>query len=223
MRRIAAVAACLLVLGGADGVRGQNLTPTPPPPLTRTAPPPLTPAPPPPLTPAAPPPLTSNPPSVTPSSITPLSTFTVGNWNAGAYSASGSTTFDNCNAYASYVSGITMGFAVSRTFQWSMAFEDQAWSLTPQQSYPIAFTVDGGAVSSAIAIAVTANTVTVPLADSVPLFEKFMHGEVLRVDAASQVFTFKLTNTVELLPALLKCVQINVGVQGSSANPFAAQ
>jgi hypothetical protein len=151
-----------------------------------------------------------------------ISTFSVGNWSAGAYSTNGTTTFDHCAGSAPYKNGVNVVFAVSRTFQWSMGFADPAWALTPGQSYPIAFTVDGRSPSQATAIALTADQVEVPLADSVPLFETFMHGEVLRVDAASQNFTFDLTNTAELLPALLRCVQTSVGLQGSSANPFAA-
>jgi hypothetical protein len=152
-----------------------------------------------------------------------LSNFRIGAWLAGAYSVNGTAAFDHCAGSASYKNGVYMIFAVSRTFQWSMGFENPAWALTPGQSYPIAFTVDGKSPSQATAIALTNNQVEVPLADSVPLFETFMHGEVLRVDAATQNFTFDLTNTVELLPALLQCVQNNVGVQSSSANPFASK
>jgi hypothetical protein len=151
-----------------------------------------------------------------------LSTFKIGNWSAGAYSTNGTSVFDHCAGAAMYKNGTNMAFAVSRTFQWSMGFENPNWSLTVGQSYPIGFTVDGGSASQAMAIAISKNEVEVPLADSVPLFEKFMHGEVLKVNAATQTFTFDLTNTVELLPALLRCVQGYVGVQGSSANPFAS-
>jgi hypothetical protein len=155
------------------------------------------------------------------SSADTLSTFSIGNWMAGAYSVNGTTTFDHCAGSAAYKNGVNVVFAVSRTFQWSMGFADPAWALMQGQSYPIAFTVDGQSPSQATAVAVANNQVEVPLADSVPLFATFMHGEVLRVDAASQNFTFDLTNTSELLPALLRCVQSYVGLQGSSTNPFA--
>jgi hypothetical protein len=150
-----------------------------------------------------------------------MSTFKIGNWSAGAYSVNGTNTFDHCAGAAMYKNGTNMAFSVSRTFQWSMGFENPTWSLTVGQSYPIAFTVDGRSASQASAIAISKDEVEVPLADSVPLFEVFMHGEVLKVDAAAQNFTFDLTNTVELLPALLRCAQSYVGVQGPSSNPFA--
>jgi hypothetical protein len=150
-----------------------------------------------------------------------LSSFSIGNWAAGAYSTNGTTTFDHCAALATYKNGINMLFAVSRGFQWSMGFENPSWALTPGQSYPIAFTVDGHAPLLATAVALSKVEVEVRLADSAPLFESFMHGEVLRVEAATQNFTFDLTNTVELLPALVRCAQSYVGAKGASANPFA--
>jgi hypothetical protein len=52
-----------------------------------------------------------------------------------------------------------------------------------------------------------------------PLFERFMHGEVLRVEGAAQNFTFDLTDTVELLPALLRCAKNHTSDQVDS-NPF---
>jgi hypothetical protein len=148
-----------------------------------------------------------------------MSTFSVGSWEAGASSVNGTSKFDHCAAFARYRNGTNMLFAVSRTLQWSMGFENPNWSLKPGQSYPIAFTIDRDSPSLGTAVALNKTEVEVQLASNLPRFERFMHGEVLRVEAAAQNFTFDLTDTVELLPALLRCVQSHTNEQVDS-NPF---
>ena len=219
MRAITALAVCICVLAGASGVSGQALTPSTPP-LTPNAPA---------LTPSSPP-LAPSTPAVTPSSppasanppagITTLSTFSVGNWSVGAYSATGSTAFDHCAGATPYQNGITLAFAVTRTFQWGMAFFDPAWKLTPGTAYPLAFTIDSSPPDTVTATAITANEIEVLLAPNVALFKRFMEGEKLKVIAASENFIFDLTNTAELLPDLLRCVESYVGAAPPSSNPF---
>jgi hypothetical protein len=144
----------------------------------------------------------------------------VGNWSAGAYSAPGSNVFDHCAGATPYRNGITLAFAVTRTFQWSMGFYDPTWKLTPGGTYPLAFAIDSSSADSATATAVNVNTVEVALAPNVALFKRFMEGEQLKVAAASENFVFDLTKTSELLPDLLKCTEAYVGAAPPSSNPF---
>ena len=154
--------------------------------------------------------------------VTTLSTFSIGNWQAGAYSGNGTVAFDHCAGQATYNSGIIMVFEVGSKFQWSVGLANPRWNLTVGQSYPVAFTVDNRDPSVGTAVAITTNQVQVQLAANDPLFQLFRYGETLRVEAAQQNFTFALTNTVELLPALLNCAQRYLGSQGpANANPFA--
>ena len=143
----------------------------------------------------------------------------MGNWSGGAYSAAGSTAFDHCAAAANYTNGVTLVFAISNTFQWSMALYESTWNLVVGTSYPIDFTVDSSRLDSATATAVNPNEVLVPLAPA--LFKQFMRGEKLKVETASQTFPFDLTNTSEMLPALLKCAESYAGTAPASSNPFA--
>jgi hypothetical protein len=151
--------------------------------------------------------------------------FQVGTWSAGAYTKQNARQFNHCAASASYNSGILMSFSVSRAFAWSMAFAHGSWRLTQGQTYDIAFTVDQMPPLRARAVAIGANMVEVPLADSTELFQRFRQGYQLRVAAAGQVFAFNLTGTSQVLPALLRCVQANLQPAGTTtvaANPFAA-
>lgn len=130
-------------------------------------------------------------------------------------------TLDHCAAAATYNSGITVAFAVTAKFQWSLGLFDPQWNLTVGSKYPVAFTIDGSSPDFATANAVDASEVDIPLAPSVALFKQFMGGETLKVEAAKQVFTFTLTNTSQLLPDLLKCVETYAGAAPPNANPFA--
>ena len=235
MRAIAtlAVSACLLTAGSVfaqdippstPGNTAQ-LTPTPLPPLTPTpppvpsAPPPLPSTPPP--APSTPPPGPSTPPPAANSgTITTLSSFNVGNWSAGAYSVPGSMAFDHCAGAANYKSGITLVFAVSRTFQWSMGLYNQSWQLAEGSTYQVNYAIDSSGPTLAKAVAIGPNQVEIPLAPNVILFKRFMQGEQLTVNAASQNFSFDLTKTIELLPDLLRCVENYVGAAPPSSNPF---
>ncbi len=167
-----------------------------------------------------PPPAAAPPPAASNSTITTLTTFNVGNWSGGAYSVPGGTALDHCAGAATYTSGITVAFAVSRDFTWSIGLFDGDWNLAVGTTYPVAFTVDGSSPYFATATAIGANEVDIPLAPQVALFKQFMGGNMLKVEAAQQVFSFKLTNTSELLPDLLRCVEAYAGAVPPSANPF---
>jgi len=151
-----------------------------------------------------------------------LTSFNVGNWSGGAYSdATGSKTFSYCAGSASYNSGITVVFFVDNNFQWGIGFFNSAWNLTSGSSYPIGFAVDSSSTVLGTATAITTNEVLLPLSPTVALFTAFMHGENLKVNASAGSFQFKLTDTVELLPDLLKCAEAYSGKAPASSNPFA--
>lgn len=153
-----------------------------------------------------------------------LYNFRVAGWHAGAYTKQNTKQFNHCGASATYNSGIVMTFAVSRTYQWSMGFSHGAWRLTPGQSYEIAFTVDQAPPIGSRAVAIAPSQVEVLLADSSELFQRFRQGQQLRVASAGQIFTFNLTGTSQVLPALLRCVQANLQPSAPAtvaSNPFA--
>ena len=157
-----------------------------------------------------------------------LRQFKVANWSGGAYTSGDSDTFNHCAASARYRSGIYMLFSVNRRYQWSVGFGNPSWELTPRTVYPIAFSIDGAQPIGAKAIAITKSTVEVPLWDNAQLFERFKLGDLLKVTAANQNFSFQLTDTAKLLPGLLQCVRESLEAETNnrvanapSSNPFA--
>jgi hypothetical protein len=239
MRAIVALATCTCLFATASGVSGQTLTPTAPPPLS--APPaPSVPLPTPSAAtlaptapPTAPPPPTPSVPSSAPSAtpaptsgggaaaVVKLSSSTVGNWTVAAFSAPGSMDFDFCAAEVPYDSGITLGFRVTRSFEWNMALFNRSWTLNPGSQYPLTFSIDYSQPIGATAVAIGVTGVRVPLAPDAALFKRFMAGARLNVVSASQNFGFNLTDTSKMLPDLLSCVQSYVGAAPRTSNPFA--
>jgi hypothetical protein len=68
--------------------------------------------------------------------------------------------------------------------------------------------------------AVKALFVEVALDESSELFARFRRGRVLRVAGADQVFSFNLTGTSQLLPALLTCAANRGSATQMATNPF---
>jgi hypothetical protein len=157
---------------------------------------------------------------VEPSKAGTIREFNVAGWQAGAYTGKTSREFTHCAASAHYNSGITALFSINRTFHWTMGFYHPQWRLNVGSTFNIAFKVDDEQPIFATATAIGINQVSVPLLDSAELFKKFQHGYQLRVAAANQVFTFNLTGTSKLLPALLECARNRGARNEVAANPF---
>jgi hypothetical protein len=101
-----------------------------------------------------------------------------------------------------------------------MGFVHPSWKLRPGAVFDIAFTVDDMQPIMAKARALNATAVEVDLEDSRELFARFRRGQLLRVAAASQVFSFNLTGTSQLLPALLTCAANRGAATQTATNPF---
>ena len=152
----------------------------------------------------------------------PIRLFKIYNWKAGAYASNTTNQFSHCAASAKYKSGITVYFSINRRYEWSMAFSKPDWGLNRGEVYDIAFRIDQLTPIRAKARAISPILVQVPLHDSSTLFRQFRDGQRLRVATANQVFGFKLTDTSEILPALLTCVRgyVNSPIEAERANPF---
>jgi len=150
-----------------------------------------------------------------------MRTFKIAGWFAAAYAEDSTHQFTHCAGLATYGSGISVIFSIDRDFHWAMGFAHPQWHLRKGAIFDIAFTVDDMSPITTKALAVGTNQVKVDLDASAELFAQFRRGNALRVAAASQIFSFNLTGTSQLLPALLICAQ-NRGV-AMAANPFEAK
>jgi hypothetical protein len=151
-----------------------------------------------------------------------LKRFKVGSWDSGAYSDGTRGKFTHCAGSAKYDSGIIVTLIINKEYNWGVAFSHPAWNLTQGMDIDLAYVVDGGEARKTTAKAVSNKQALIGFGGSTDRFKEFSRGYVLKVAAADQLFTFNLTDTSKLLPALLSCVtqQLNpTPVLASSANP----
>jgi hypothetical protein len=136
-----------------------------------------------------------------------LKHFKVGSWEGGAYSDDSlRNKFSHCAGSASYKNGAIVTLIINKEYKWGVAFANPAWKLTPGANLDLAYVVDGGEPRATTAKAVSNNQALIGFGDDSARFKEFSRGYQLRVAAANQVFTFDLTDTAKLLPALLNCV-----------------
>jgi hypothetical protein len=147
--------------------------------------------------------------------------YKVDAWDAGAFANPGTTTLAYCAAAANYQNGITLAFMLNSKFEWGILLIDPSWNLTYEASYPVNMAVDTRASGSGTATAIGTAEALISLKPSVALFKDFMEGDRLKVETAGGTYTFNLTNTMEMLPSLVKCVERYAGPIPASANPFA--
>lgn len=144
----------------------------------------------------------------------------IGNWQGGAFSNDQNGTFSHCAASARYKSGITLVFSVSNDRVWSMGFSSSTWNLNRGSSYPVRYWVDNGEVLNGTAYAKTDKLAQVILPANSSLFGAFRYGQMLRVAAEQQTLAFRLTDTSELLNALLQCSRDYGNYRAGGGNPF---
>jgi hypothetical protein len=161
-----------------------------------------------------------------PAQAAQLKHFKVGGWEAGAYSDDSlRNKFSHCAGSASYKSGLVVTLIINREYKWGVAFANPAWNLKPGSNLDLAYVVDGGEPRATTAKVASNNQVLIGFGEDGARFKEFSRGRQLRVAAANEVFTFDLTDTAKLLPALLSCVtqQINPApVMASTATAAAA-
>ncbi|MEO6842110.1 MAG: hypothetical protein ABI192_15255 [Bradyrhizobium sp.] len=142
-----------------------------------------------------------------PAQAAQLKHFKVGSWEGGAYSDDSlRNKFSHCAGSASYKSGIIVTLMINKEYKWGVAFANPAWNLTPGANVDLAYVVDGGQPRATTAKAVSNHQALIGFGDDGARFKEFSRGNQLRVAAVNQVFTFDLTDTAKLLPALLNCV-----------------
>ena len=80
--------------------------------------------------------------SVSYSSAATQRNFRVGAWEVGIYSNDSTGEFSHCTGSATYKSGITVGFSISKNLNWAIVLFKPTWKLSTGTSYDIVFTVD---------------------------------------------------------------------------------
>jgi hypothetical protein len=131
----------------------------------------------------------------------------INGWIVGAYADNYSGQFSHCATSVPYRSGTTLLFHLSRSYQWSMGLHNPIWRSRPGASINLTYYIDNGPPTRVVGIVNNLGVVSIQLADSRALFEKFRKGRRLFVVDARERFGFDLTNSSKALDAVYSCVQ----------------
>jgi hypothetical protein len=142
----------------------------------------------------------------------PYGSISVAGWKGGAYTDNKTGLFSNCIVNANYRSGINFGIVVSKDLSWLLAFSDKRWHLAANQKFPIVLSFDGRTTFNVDGIAVSDDTVFVPMPDNSSLIRSFRAARIMSAFASGNLFQFRLTGTSVLLPVMVACVKtMNAG------------
>jgi hypothetical protein len=130
--------------------------------------------------------------------------FRVGPWHGEAVVFD--KRFSHCGATAPYNNGVALLFIVTREYQWAVGFVSDKFNLEKGQNFKLGLSLDGEEPTVVTAEAISNHTVGIHLAPTAELFNKFRRGGSLRLIEKNTSYTFNLTDTSKVLPALVRCV-----------------
>jgi hypothetical protein len=70
----------------------------------------------------------------------PFGSIKIGHWAGGAWTNDSTGAFTHCGAVASYLNGTVLVFGQLADQSWSIGFGNQAFHLTPSETFPIDIT-----------------------------------------------------------------------------------
>jgi hypothetical protein len=149
----------------------------------------------------------------------PYARFSVGNWSGGAFTHNETGEFSHCAVSASYKSGLTMHASLNRNFGWNLGFSNRAWGLKPDTTVPLQMAFDRNDFVRIDAKAVRPQLVVVTMPANSDIVRAFRGAQFLEANMLGARYTFRLTSTAEVMPALLNCVKANAELKVAPGGP----
>ncbi|MEG6508724.1 hypothetical protein V6C03_07050 [Methyloligella sp. 2.7D] len=144
--------------------------------------------------------------------LSPASAFQSGNWYGNAnYEDDGS--FRDCTMTATYQSGITLGFIISRDYDWGMVLVNDGWNLKVGSAQDISLEIDDRPKISAIAKVIDSKGIVIPLENSDEVLDAMRHGHLLTVHTGSGDLEFELHGSSTAIQALATCVKQQLAME----------
>lgn len=132
--------------------------------------------------------------------------FTVGDWDAGAYTHSKTGKFNHCAATDDYKDGTALIFAIFKDKSWAIGVFNRAWKLKAGETFAVHYRIDNGANLAAKAGAVATEQIKFMLPGDMKLFRRMQDGHKLTIDVMSKKVEFKLTSSKAILTRLFDCI-----------------
>lgn len=128
-------------------------------------------------------------------------------WYANAYSSDDTGEFSHCAASAPYRNGTTLFVSINNTFDWQIAFLNDAWRLTPNASSVVFIKIDNAPWKSYSALALASDflVINVPTGEQ-EMIDLFRFGRTMQIKFDTWEYFFELSGTSKLLVILARCV-----------------
>ncbi|WP_089177095.1 hypothetical protein [Bosea sp. AS-1] len=144
----------------------------------------------------------------------PFGKIVVGNWSGGTFTNDTTGAFSHCAVSARYKSGVTMLTSVTAQFSWLLGFSKPDWTLRTGETLKLRLVFDRSSTIDVVANIKSPTLLTIAMPAQSALIDAFRKGRYLELVANDARYTFALTSTGEMLPALVECVKQSGNVRG---------
>ncbi|MDX3809187.1 hypothetical protein ACXIUS_29280 [Bosea thiooxidans] len=144
----------------------------------------------------------------------PFGKIVVGNWSGGTFTNDQTGAFSHCAVSARYKSGVTMLTSVTADFTWLLGFTKPDWTLRTGETLKLRLVFDRSSTIDVVANIKSPTLLTIAMPAQSALINAFRKGRYLELVANDARYTFALTSTGEMLPALVECVKQSGNVRG---------
>jgi hypothetical protein len=145
--------------------------------------------------------------------------FQAGTWPGSIVYDDKSGEFQDCYITSDYKSGITLYFQIDYDQTFHVAFTHPDWRLTVGDEFKVGLAIDSMWSGTYTAYAYANNAVDIKFESPGDLLDALRYGGVLRVNAQSDSFSFRLEGTKTALQRLRQCYIENARA-GATTNPF---
>ncbi len=149
--------------------------------------------------------------------------FVSGHWLGTSHSDK-SGKFSLCAMNATYKSGISLQFLITRDFTWGIQLINPSWNLRKGARSEVSLHIDDRIPLLATGIVTSKSAITIGLTGIKNSVRNLRRGHVLDIKTNSGTVSFNLTGTFEGISRLSKCVtrQLLAENRASGSNPFAS-
>jgi hypothetical protein len=134
-----------------------------------------------------------------------------GNWTGGPYTNDTNGAFSHCAVGANYGDGVRLMVSVNQQLAGTIGLAHQDWQLPVGQVTPVDLTFDGRGPFQVFAKNVAPALVAIAMPENSRLMGLFGEAAQMTMSMQGTLFSFKLANASEVMPALVDCVRQNTG------------
>lgn len=153
----------------------------------------------------------------------PYQEFLVGDWQAAVYTNDATGGFDNCSAFGTYKSGMSLAVSIDHKYQWQIGFINKDWRFQSGEAVPVDLYFDGATRTPVTAKVADPDFLVIDMPKQEKIIDRFRRAYTLQAQIIGGTYTFELVRTSDLLPALSQCVHDNLHTVRLPTSPATAK